>query len=401
MYFENLMEKFNFFKRFQLVHQMDAQNLVLEKFKELTECPVCTFEMHCPKLLPCYHTICLTCLERINETASIREGGQRKVSCPLCREKCAVPFDGFLNLSENYLVKQLLEARKYVDNYLLNAMCSIHAETEVKIFCLDCKKFVCLKCLETHRSHSLSEIEKALEQMNKERTIEILKIDRLISLIDSHLESMEAWLEEFDKNFEFIEEKIVLIMDDMYYKLGNETRPSTSSLKVKTLLEVDDRCSPSSNKHSDINDATVDQFSSVISRIATDSASGFDRKYALIEVLRQLAETHGQDLFDQLDYYRAYKGNEFESAKKELKTQKIILDSLKSFAEESQNLLFPATIQHSIDYIKYTLAGFSLDIKPDLWKQQHISFLPTEPRLLKENIDGSNNIIGKISGKFI
>ena len=61
---------------------------------------------HNPKLLPCSHTVCLDCLDRIVATFA-RDTGQFR--CPICRELITIPRGGVVCLPPSFLVNQLLD----------------------------------------------------------------------------------------------------------------------------------------------------------------------------------------------------------------------------------------------------------------------------------------------------
>ena len=61
---------------------------------------------HNPKLLPCSHTVCLHCLDRIVATFA-RDTGQFR--CPICRELITIPRGGVSALPPSFLVNQLLD----------------------------------------------------------------------------------------------------------------------------------------------------------------------------------------------------------------------------------------------------------------------------------------------------
>ena len=61
---------------------------------------------HTPKLLPCSHTVCLQCLDRIVATFA-RDTGQFR--CPICRELITIPRGGVSALPPSFLVNQLLD----------------------------------------------------------------------------------------------------------------------------------------------------------------------------------------------------------------------------------------------------------------------------------------------------
>ena len=67
----------------------DPSPLASKKEKYLT-CTVCLDSFKEPKVLPCCHTFCKSCLERIVEKAKVKE----KLVCPQCRAEHKVPSNG-------------------------------------------------------------------------------------------------------------------------------------------------------------------------------------------------------------------------------------------------------------------------------------------------------------------
>ena len=61
---------------------------------------------HNPKLMPCSHTVCIQCLDRIVATFA-RDTGQFR--CPICRDLITIPRGGVQALPPSFLVNQLLD----------------------------------------------------------------------------------------------------------------------------------------------------------------------------------------------------------------------------------------------------------------------------------------------------
>ena len=96
---------------------------------------------HTPKLMPCSHTVCLHCLERIVATFA-RDTGQFR--CPICRELITIPRGGVSALPPSFLVNQLLDlmARQRRD---VIPKCSTHHNQEL-LFCETCDSVFCSIC---------------------------------------------------------------------------------------------------------------------------------------------------------------------------------------------------------------------------------------------------------------
>jgi len=81
-----------------------ANNSLLNKIADITECSICAEVFKEPRCLPCAHTFCLGCLEVYGK--GIKPSS--KALCPLCRTKFVVPAGGWKNLPRNYIVEKLL-----------------------------------------------------------------------------------------------------------------------------------------------------------------------------------------------------------------------------------------------------------------------------------------------------
>ena len=71
---------------------------------EDTECAVCFEEYDTPKLLPCTHTFCLKCLEKLEQN--------KRIICPTCNKRHKVPDRGAQAFMENPHAVALVTAKK-------------------------------------------------------------------------------------------------------------------------------------------------------------------------------------------------------------------------------------------------------------------------------------------------
>ena len=109
-------------------------------------CPVCYELFKKPKYLPCHHSYCEQCLEKMQKHS--------KIVCPECRKEAAIPSGGVKDFDDNFFVNRL------VDEFILKR--KVEGEEEVKCddcqgedpveaFCQDCVMFLCHVCNEHHK----------------------------------------------------------------------------------------------------------------------------------------------------------------------------------------------------------------------------------------------------------
>ncbi|KAK4469663.1 hypothetical protein MN116_007193 [Schistosoma mekongi] len=92
------------------------------------------------KLLPCSHTICRSCLDRIltNETQT------ETFRCPICRENIAIPSGGAASFPPAFIVNQLLDLLA-THRHDVVPKCFIHPSQEL-LFCETCDMVFCSEC---------------------------------------------------------------------------------------------------------------------------------------------------------------------------------------------------------------------------------------------------------------
>ena len=125
---------------------MDIQTL-LHNLHEEVSCSVCMTTFTEPKQLPCLHSFCLHCLQRIQQTSGIRES----ISCPECRQNFRIP-DGDLNaLPTNFRLNSLLDVLAIKECNTSGVKCgNCDKRTGESYYCFQCCSFWCDDCISLH-----------------------------------------------------------------------------------------------------------------------------------------------------------------------------------------------------------------------------------------------------------
>lgn len=126
--------------------QSNLQDLIREDF--LT-CKICYDLYTMPKVLPCLHSYCLSCLELLVQNGALQ--------CPECRLQIEAP-DGAAGLKTNFFINGLVEL--FQMKQTKDLQCTICANAQKTVAstsrCLDCKDFLCLACSQGHCCSSLT-----------------------------------------------------------------------------------------------------------------------------------------------------------------------------------------------------------------------------------------------------
>ena len=163
---------------------MAGSKEALSKFEEQITCPVCLDTFTDPKQLQCHHVYCRSCLAKLVERD---QQGQLVLSCPNCRQITPVPVNGVAGIQPAFQTNNLLEYKSTLKKALSQgtedsslesveavdsaasptvpppslskviSYCPEHPGEEIKLYCEDCTKFTCFKCVLSgaeHHSHS-------------------------------------------------------------------------------------------------------------------------------------------------------------------------------------------------------------------------------------------------------
>jgi len=150
---------------------------------ELTTCPICRDPFTNPKSLPCLHVFCLKCIEGVFRDKS----PGNTASCPVCRQEFQIPSDGVGGLRHHFMVQQLLE----LNRHLQESSCNKHKDKEIELYCQchDCKENICVRCLSIeHRSHNSVEIPEVADSFRPRINDDDKQIVSAISSVREQLE---------------------------------------------------------------------------------------------------------------------------------------------------------------------------------------------------------------------
>ncbi|XP_045174734.2 E3 ubiquitin-protein ligase TRIM56-like [Mercenaria mercenaria] len=134
------------------------------------DCSICLSAFKDPKILPCFHTFCLQCLDEY----VIRNEQTGKFECPLCRVDTEIPVGGVKSFQSNFYIREGNTSEQDID-------CDVCGEGyEATHYCTDCEENFCERCTTSHmkmkmsREHAFIQL-KALSKKNQNYTRKIQK----------------------------------------------------------------------------------------------------------------------------------------------------------------------------------------------------------------------------------
>ena len=126
---------------------MDLKTL-LHSLHDEVSCSVCMGPLNDPKILPCFHTFCLHCLNELQRTG----GKHGEIKCPECRRTFQVPGSGYpKDLPTNFRVNSLLDVVAIRKCNVAGVKCGNCGKTSGQSFyCFKCCSFWCDDCIAAH-----------------------------------------------------------------------------------------------------------------------------------------------------------------------------------------------------------------------------------------------------------
>ena len=144
------------------------QSSALEIIEQQLTCAVCLDIYTNPKTLPCLHSFCQQCLDRLPVSP---QGNKRFIACPTCRtsvqlpeEPTAAEFPVAFHLNNFKEVYSLMKKATEVTEPQ-QVKCDACTVANANGYCKDCCKFLCMSCFDLHKifdvmsNHKLSNLD--------------------------------------------------------------------------------------------------------------------------------------------------------------------------------------------------------------------------------------------------
>ena len=258
------------------------------------ECDNCScqwdLETHVPKILPCGHTVCLSCLYSLLDQSmnSISIGGSN-FRCPLCQNelKKLSSKEDISNLKENHVLLTIADkfenTRKKNSNSLLSLsqnnnnddcksntvksketgiqncyypICQIHQNKACYFYISDKNEtnYVCTQCLKSNNFDNLQQ----LPSLYIQNEIKINACKSKTKLIVNELNRIEKFMLDYQKKFEIDSKKKI---DDLFEYINkiiqyNYTTANTlvTQCKNEQKLAINDKINELNNLKNELNE---------------------------------------------------------------------------------------------------------------------------------------------------
>ncbi|XP_078522904.1 tripartite motif-containing protein 59 [Lissotriton helveticus] len=216
------------------MHQMNN----LEE--ELT-CCICYNLYEDPRVLPCSHTFCKSCLESVVQSSSnysIWRPIRLPLKCPTCRSVAELPPTGIGALPANFALRSIIEKYSKENNQDI-LTCSEHSRQPLNVYCLLDRKLVCGHCLTVgqHQGHPIDDLQSAYikEKDTPHKLMELLRDKQWTKICDliDHLEERKS------ESMNMVQEQKKEALQ--YFKKINETIETKKYDLLASLNDINTR----------------------------------------------------------------------------------------------------------------------------------------------------------------
>ena len=124
--------------------------IALDKLEDQLTCPVCLNQYDNPKTLPCLHSFCLKCIQKLPFDF---EDGKKFIICPICRAKTKIISNNVEGLPSAFFINNLLEIQHVLKKVSVKQQlfCDNCEEQDASGYCKQCQAWLCEGCVTHHK----------------------------------------------------------------------------------------------------------------------------------------------------------------------------------------------------------------------------------------------------------
>ena len=213
----------------------------LVELEKQLKCPVCLELYTDPKILPCHHSFCQECLEKMPKEREAR-GDTYYLSCPTCRQHIEIPREGVGAFPVAFTLNNF---KKITQNLKIKAsdpqqVTCIDHDKPLEVFCETCETVICFHCVvRTHKDHKydlVSDCYPKHYQMLQERLKQMKGKKEALKKVLSDLAEREG---EIRERGEGVLEEIHGMVEEMIGILRQSERKLTEQVKRVTDAKLE------------------------------------------------------------------------------------------------------------------------------------------------------------------
>ena len=366
---------------------------VKNKTKATTNCSICRKMYIDPKILPCFHTFCVKCIETIATKANKKPGDH--LECPCCEKTFSIPHEGFAKLQKHFFIEKLVTLTnilktkgEYCNECREEGESSSPATqaSPVTSYCFSCSLPLCVDCYKHHKRSRLTKSHKMLVIDNQAITAE--RMEMLASAKCEQHKDEELKIYCIDCR----------ISTCLLCYIDSHQTHNRSDIKIaaqghrKQLFEDIGVAYTCVNTVQRQNRELENSQRKIEDKIRAMRNQVEKRR----SELKKLVDVHANVFIGQLDSLRKAKLNEIEKAREDINRNINCLESFKSYVTEFAEIADAIDICQDVNSLNERLTELKT-INENITQHQ---LSPLTVSFWKSDFSSCRNILGTIQGEF-
>ena len=234
----------NFLEMAAIEKSLSSSSPVLRlKMEEQLTCPVCLDDYTNPKTLPCLHSFCQECLERLPLD---KKNEAYYISCPTCRQRAELPDKGVEAFPTAFHLNNLKEMQGLLNNRASTVptfipeevvhvhVCEDHGKP-LDLFCETCDEAICVTCqFGDHKHHKYDLITEKYDQHCQNLKECLIPVEKRKGVLQKVLSAIVEREGEIRERGEGVLTEIHEMVEEMVNVLRESERKLTEQAKRVT-----------------------------------------------------------------------------------------------------------------------------------------------------------------------
>ena len=212
---------------------------LVENLKKQVTCSICLDTYTDPKIISCFHTFCVKCLEE-HARKTHRQG---KFRCPECQAEIDLPEGNrFDRLPTSFIHNSLLGLLETEDREVLlkPPFCSQHKKERLRYFCSSCEACICPVCFaEDHRGHEFDVIEKAVQEDKKYIMLNVDTIKEKANLFREEIRKSQKTSEDVEMIIAIAKQQVSEAAQHVITKTRQQEKQLLESLEMTRKKRIE------------------------------------------------------------------------------------------------------------------------------------------------------------------
>ena len=271
------------------------------KLESQFTCAICLDRYNDPRMLPCAHSYCKDCIDRLPVEL---ENERHVVKCPVCRKPTLLEDEGASALPIAFYIKNIMEihsdglqkADAKTDLPPTTAageqLCHAHEYKPMDLYCETCEEHICFKCsTESHRDHQCDRAEDLYTKYKQQ-------IEACLKPVKEQIDNVKQTLGRFDMREREIREQGEAVqreIDYMYHQLMVELQESRTRLSQEAAAALQEKLQLHSLQRSSV-EAVLEKLKSCCEFIEEElrSQSQYQILAAKKQLVKRINNTHSE-----------------------------------------------------------------------------------------------------------